>query len=351
MKSCIRIIRKKKKRLCELFIFLKYLLFPVGRKVFLFGTPNHNNIGDSAITYAELLLLNNILKKDRVKELTVNEITRNLSIIKKYNRKKNLICGHGGGNLGNLWYNEELFRYSFIDAFPQNPILIFPQTVFFTNDEKGDKAIKESKKHYEKHRELTIVAREKKSLELLNGFYKTPHKLLSPDIVLSTTMEDYGVNVVNRSGGLLVFRNDTERMISDTDKYTIVSFLDENGYYYRNTDMYSDEPITKENRMEVVRKKMQEFADVEFVITDRLHGMIFAALTGTPCIVLSNNHHKVKETYEWISYLDYIEFANNADEAIMYLPKLTKMKNCYFDKKPLVSYFEALTEEIKKYVN
>lgn len=41
--------------------------------------------------------------------------------------------------------------------------------------------------------------------------------------------------------------------------------------------------------------KYIKFRECELVITDRIHGMIFAAITGTPCIALSN--YKIKGTY------------------------------------------------------
>ena len=60
---------------------------------------------------------------------------------------------------------------------------------------------------------------------------------------------------------------------------------------------------------------MQEFCDAKLVITDRLHGMIFAAISETPCIVFSNYNHKVGGTYEWIKQLPYIRYVENMGEA------------------------------------
>lgn len=329
----------------------KYLRLPIGRKIYLIGTPTHSNIGDSAIVSAEKKYINHLMRNNCIKEITVDEFNSYAKIIIRAINRHSLICGHGGGNLGNLWPNEEEFRYRFIDAFPNNPIVIFPQTVYFTEDEEGRKAIEASKQHYEKHRKLTIVAREQISFDRLKILYRNPAKLLTPDIVLSTTMDDYGVTVKKRSGGLLVFRNDAEKAMTDTDRQTIVDYLNKNDIAFRTTDMYADEAVTKENRLELVRKKMQEFADAEFVITDRLHGMVFAAITGTPCIALSNNHHKVSGTYNWISYLPYIKYSTKIEEVLSLLPRITKMGNCTFDSEPLLKRYDGLAKEIKRYVN
>lgn len=330
----------------------RYIKYPIGKKVFFIGTPEYTNLGDSAIAIAQMLFLEKCgYPRKNIKEFTQSDYIQNSVIINKCINKHYLICGIGGGNLGNQWYNEELFRYSFIDAFPDNPIIIFPQTVFFTEDQEGRNAMEVSKQHYEKHRKLTIVAREQISFERLKTLYHKPTKLLTPDIVLSTTMDDYGVTVKKRSGGLLVFRNDAEKAMTDTDRKTIVDYLNKNDIAFRVTDMYADETVTKENRLDLVQKKMQEFADAEFVVTDRLHGMVFAAITATPCIVFGNNHHKVSGTYAWISYLSYIKFTYDAKESISLLQELFAMNQCHYNNEPLIREYDELIKEINKYVN
>lgn len=57
--------------------------------------------------------------------------------------------------------------------------------------------------------------------------------------------------------------------------------------------------------------KFKDFQKSKLVITDRLHGMVFCAISGTPCIAFSNYNHKVKGTYDWIKDLDYIKYVDN----------------------------------------
>ena len=83
------------------------------------------------------------------------------------------------------------------------------------------------------------------------------------------------------------------------------------------------------------------------VVTDRLHGMVFAAISGTPCIVFSNYNHKVQGTYEWIKYLPYIKYAESVSEAPNYIPELLAMKDCRYDNTPLLPYFEKLAQVVK----
>jgi len=45
---------------------------------------------------------------------------------------------------------------------------------------------------------------------------------------------------------------------------------------------------------------LNDFSSSKLVVTDRLHGMVFAALAGTPCVVMGNCNYKVKGIYNWI---------------------------------------------------
>ena len=331
--------------------FFRLIRFPIGKKAYFIGTPEYSNLGDSEIAIAQMLFLEKCgYKKKHIKEFTQSEYNNYSGLIYRYIGKRHLICGIGGGNMGNLWYNEELFRYSFIDQFPNNPIIIFPQTVFFTDDEDGEKAKKESLLHYNTHSSLTLVAREKQSFSMMNSLYKCSKVLLTPDIVLSTRMEDYGASLIAKNGKV-IFQSDKEKKMTDNDRSKIQDYLIENNFSFRTSDMYSDVPVTKDNRVELVRKKMQEFSESELVITDRLHGMVFAALTGTPCIVFSNNHHKVQATYDWISYLPYIKLVNDYENAISLIPVMLRFKDCMYNNEPIESSFYDLSVEIKKHVN
>ena len=56
-----------------------------------------------------------------------------------------------------------------------------------------------------------------------------------------------------------------------------------------------------------MKKKLAAFSEVKLVITDRLHGMLFSAITHTPCIAIDNLSRKVSGVYEWIKALPYVK--------------------------------------------
>ncbi|MBO4712072.1 polysaccharide pyruvyl transferase family protein [bacterium] len=327
--------------------FLKtWLHFRVNAKpkFIVVGSPTHTNLGDSAITIAQI----NFLKKidpghDSTEELTFSEYNKDRKLYKKAISPKSVICGLGGGNMGNQWPEEELFRQNLIKDFPNNPIIIFPQTIFYL-DNKTDGIKEESIKLYNNHLNLTLVAREQKSFEIMKELYPQCKVLLVPDIVLSSSKNDFGVMASERNGVLLCLRSDAERKINDSKTDKIIEYLK---LAFRKTDMYSDCEVTKENRAECLRKKMQEFCGAKLVITDRLHGMIFAAVSETPAIVIGNYNHKVSGSYEWIKSLPYIKFADSIDEVLTEIPEMLKIQSCTYDNSALSSYFDLLADEVK----
>ncbi len=326
-------------------------LSPQGKKFFLLGTPTHTNIGDSAIAVAEQFFLKRVAgDPQRVKELTLEETKADASIVFHCIRlsKRHVVCWHGGGNLGDQWFVEERFRRQAIERLPHNPMVLFPQTIYYTPTEIGKAEEKASIVYYNGHQGLTMVAREQQSYNKMKQLYPETEILLVPDIVLSCTMDDFAVTSRQRKGAMLCIRNDAEKVIEGAVWEVLQEMLESKGVHCRITDMHAAAAVTKETRFEIVRGKMEEFCTAQLVITDRLHGMVFAAITGTPCVVFSNYNHKVKGTYEWIKYLPYIRYVETVDEAKACIPELLDMKECRYDNTPLKPYFEKLAEVVKE---
>lgn len=327
--------------------YIKGMLLPFGEKIYVFGTPLHKNIGDSAIVIAQMRFLQKCgYSENRIKEITQKEYRDKERIIKKLISKRSVICLVGGGNMGDEWSEEEYFRKSVIKDFSNNKIVVFPQTIFYSKTEKGKKEKQESIPIYENHPNLTLIAREKKSFDLMKKLYPNTNVLMTPDIVLSMSMNEFGAKKSIRNGILLCMRMDVERKVTDQEQEELEDFLSEVGLIYRKTDMYSQDSITKENRQEKVIDKMEEFARAELVITDRLHGMVFATITETPCIVLSNYNYKVKGTYEWIKNLGYVYFADDISEVKRIVEEKQENIMLRFDNSKLLPYFEQIQEVI-----
>ena len=325
---------------------MQYAIGSKFKDVILLDTPIHGNLGDQAIALTEIQYLKDMSIK--AYELTGKEINYQEKKYATITSKNKIILVHGGGFLGSLWpIEEERFR-RILQAFKHQKIVVFPQTVTFDMEtESGRAYLKESQAIYSSHPDLTIFVREKKSFEFMEKYFPKMNCKLVPDIV---TMLQTDVKIDDRQGILLCLRKDIERNINESDIERIVQslkkkFPEEKIEY---TDTVVDRTIFPSEREIEVNDKLQQFAKSKLIITDRLHGMIFAAITGTPCIALSNSNGKVQNVYEWIKYNEYIFFAKDIKEVSSILEHLDCQKTYAFDRKRIKEEFKLLDEEMRK---
>ena len=332
---------------------IKYLKIPLGKKVYIFGTPEHSNLGDSAIVISEKYLLTDCgISSERIKEITFEEYTNNRKLMRSLINRKHLICHLGGANMGNQWIKEENFHRMLIEDFRFNQEMIFPQTIFYDNSLKGRMEMNNSIPFYNK-KNLTIAARERTSYEIMCSIYPEANIILVPDIVLYAGIQAFSMSndSFEKEGVLLCFRDDAEKKISEADQSYVRDFLIKKGYKFTNTDMHANEKVTKLNRNELVKKKIEEFLRSQVVITDRLHGMILSVITGTPCIVFGNYNHKIKGTYDFIKKLGYVKYIENIKDFDDIFFKMVNLENCKYDNDFFVSRYQELSRCVKNWMN
>ena len=71
--------------------------------------------------------------------------------------------------------------------------------------------------------------------------------------------------------------------------------------------------VDRWKREGLLKTKLEEFASCELVITDRLHGIIFAFITNTPCIALDSLSYKNNGICKLLSKNATIKFVENID--------------------------------------
>lgn len=311
-------------------------------KIILVGTPLHGNLGDQAITIAELKFLKDYFPNSYHIEISSDFIFRDTWAYRPI-VKNHTILIHGGGFIGTLWMNEEMMTRKVINTFKKNKIIIMPQTIYFENTYFGERIKKETKEVYSKHPRIYICTRESKSYEIAKKIFNNQVYLI-PDMV---TYLKYKYNCKERNGIIFCMRNDKEKKITDKDKKLIRSIVSK--YYPNdeiiNTDTVVDYSIKPNERINELDKKFTQFSSCKLIITDRLHGMVFAALTGTPCIALSNCNYKVRGIYEWIEnnkYIKYVEDLNCFDQHVFELSKIN-IETCVYNNDNLIGYFKDLS--------
>jgi len=280
-------------------------------RLFLLGTPSHSNLGDQAIAMAEIQFLMDKYKDVPLYDFTHEEVEHGMIYLSKIISPKDIIIIHGGGNMGTLWYEAELLRFNVIKTFLNNRIIIFPQSIFYQSAMGDSDELKLSQQVYAMHKDLHIIARETYSYKLMQAYYPSSNIYITPDIVLYLDVQE---PQLMRNGILLCFRSDKEKAVSDNMVASIRKFAKLKTDDVLETDTVLHDllvPIKKEERREYLEQKFNQFKQSELVITDRLHGMVFAAITATPCIVFGNNYHKIKGTHEWIKDVKSIKFVDS----------------------------------------
>ena len=314
------------------------------KNIYVLIEPEHDNIGDHAIAFAQQSFLYDNLKEYNKFFITENLFNNYFKYIQKIIKKDDYIFIHGGGNLGNQYIYHENSRRRIVENFPNNKIISFPQTIYFTPDQEGKVELEKSKKIYSRHKDLTFIAREETSFDIMKKHFKDNNIILTPDIVL------YLNNVEPREkrlGALICFRNDDETILNNNIKENIKNTVKKYFNLIKTTDMRYGKQIPRVERYNVLSDKFKQFKTSELVITDRLHGMIFAAITGTPCIAISNYNHKVKETYKWIDHLNYIKFVDNFNDIEKNINLLKSVENCNYDNEHFRDLYKQILDLVK----
>jgi len=311
--------------------------------VLLVGTPLHGNLGDQAIALAEI---------DFFAQNGYRVVEIPSPMVKGYLCKwKKLICGkriyvHGGGFVGSLWPEEQEMLEIVIDSFPENEIVILPQTVYF---DKVDSRVVHLNELIGKHGNVVLCTREKYSYGFAHQYLYNAKVILVPDMVLSANWFDNCIRT--RDKVLFCMRRDLEKKVSED---TIDKLQNIVSRYYPTadvvfTDTVVDDTIYPHMRKKRIQEKLAEMATSQLVITDRLHGMVLSAMTNTPTLVFSNCNYKVRGIYDWIannSYLVYCDDTTRMEELIAELVNQGCSSYCFDDAK---SAFGPLLEIVGNY--
>lgn len=311
--------------------------------VLLLGTPIHGNLGDQAITLAELEFFNNC--GYRVAEIPSQWVVRHLEKWKTLFSGKRLYV-HGGGFIGSLWPEEEKMLETVIENFPESEIVILPQTVYF---DKVDDRVTSLNELLGKHGRVTLCARENYSFEFAVQYLNNANVLLVPDMVLSADWSNGRVQ--SRETALFCMRSDLEKTISKDTVATLESLV--KTHFPSAKIVYTDTTVDKmvypAERKKALKRKLAEFASAQVVVTDRLHGMVLSAMTDTPTLVFSNCNYKVKGIYDWISGNSFIQYCDNPANAEQQISVLETCHECHYSHDEAIKAFKPLTEIVGKY--
>lgn len=309
---------------------------------FLLVTPQHGNLGDHAIAKAEKQLFSDVY----LYELTERELNRMFRYRKAFRIGLKLLFGNydvvfnGGGYIGTLWPYTDKLLIELIKFLKNNRIVFLPNTVFFPEGDEGESWLEKARPVYNAHKDLTLCVREMMSYEKAKQLLDDETKIkLIPDAVLSL---DECRSGIKREGILLCLREDCEKTMSSELEEDIKAFANKNFGKIVYADMSVGHNVLPKDRMSELDTQFDKFRHAEFVVTDRLHGMIFAAVTGTPCAVFYSKSHKVKGVYDWcLRDVEYISNVQAADGLNSFYESV-RGRNFVYDRTRLEPYYIQL---------
>lgn len=275
---------------------------PNKKKAYIFLAADYGNLGDIALTFAQKQMLLKYFPNH-----TPIEVPSSISMgeLKGYIHsvtKDDIVTIIAGGNMGDVWSWFEVRRQLIITKLKRNIIFQFPQTTTYTSTKLGQNLIESAREIYKGNR-IKMLAREKMSYAFIQKNFSC-QSFLTPDIVMTLK---YWHNH-QRNGLLLCLRDDREKKLSNDNQSEIMKIIETTNMDVSFVDTKVDGTFIYNERYNLLEHFIERVSKAKIIVTDRLHGMIFAYITGTPAVVLPNSNNKIKMCYEWICSCGFIHF-------------------------------------------
>ena len=313
--------------------FFSWIIRPQ-KMIFLFGEPFHTNLGDNAQTYCIKKWLKENYPSYGIRCFNLPSICdSDYKNLKKHMRKNDRIFIHSGYHITDL-YNEISVYKKIIQLFPEKKITIFPQTIYYKDENK----LRETADLFNRHGNITLMCRDEESFSVAQSFFSNCRLLLMPDIV-TTLIGTFSYNN-HRQGILFCIRKDKEAFYSNKQIEELRVAL--STYKTDITDTTLNMPAEEmaKNRKKILMQELEKYSHYQLIITDRYHGTIFSLISGTPVIVLKTRDHKLHSGVKWFpsEFANYVFYASDLDSAQKKAEEILTQNFQYSPQMP--SYFK-----------
>lgn len=337
--------RKNRAKIKEYKMRTKNIPLEHRRSIFLLLTPEHNNLGDHAIAEAQKQFLSDYFPEYPLYEINYLHFQGDRLRIHKRITNNDIIVISGGGYLGDIWPNDDYMVRSIVEEYKDNQVVILPQTIYYLN--KDSNTFMQDRLYYENHKNLLFCVRDTGSFELVQKLHLQGKSavLYVPDMVLYWKTDIFK-NKREKIG--ICFRHDVEKVLDDAIVDAIIKFVGEKDLVEFDTQLgYNVSTLERERELNNI---LELYSKLGLVITDRLHAMLFAAITNTPCIAFDNMTHKVTGVYPWIEHLEYVKIAKRIEDVPDYMKQLHQRNYCFervYYKKEFDRIYSAMKERVK----
>ena len=279
------------------------------RKILYALTPTHRNVGDHAQAIAIRRWLHSHFPELPLIEVNDRRAARLLPALQWLVRDGDLVLLHSGGNLGDRYPRIEHTRRALVRAFPRNRIISLPQTISFSDTERGQAERAATQQVYNAHPNLTLIGRDERSAALARDLFPTAQVLCVPDFVLSLD-EPPAEPSAGHVQALLCLRDDEESALGPAGREAVARRLP---YPCTTFDTTLPGPIRAESRERLLEQTLERFRAAGLVVTDRFHGAIFAVLCRKACVVLPTVDHKLTAGVRWFDDVPFVALAPGLD--------------------------------------
>lgn len=292
----------------------------IGSQCIILDAPYYHNIGDVLIWKGE----SDFLEENGIKCLyTASYETCTFPKIDKCVT----ILFSGGGNIGDLYHEHVDFLLKIVLNYPDNRIIVCPQTVYYENRSRLEKDFQV----LSSHRDLYFCARDSTTYTTLVEFFGQ-HTILLPDMAFCirwTSLEKYILGETKNK--LIIKRDDCENLdsvrnhITDGDvsdwptfeySFHCSTFINKilkrisdaklpflSSFFNRFWDYYFQRSFSKM----MIKEGVVFISPYRKIETTRLHGCILSILLGKDIVLLDNSYGKNRNFYNtWLYDLDSV---------------------------------------------
>lgn len=315
---------------------------------FFVSSPYWGNIGDHAIFLSEKKILKECGLLSQAIEITSIEYPILKKTLGRSLEKKDVLFIDGGGNFGDTWPETMKRINDIVGTYRNNPIIIFPESWYFSQTPEGETLLKETQNVFNDHSAVILYARDSWSFEQMKNNLPQNDIRQSFDCVL--LMNNYDVPHKRQGTVGLSLRNDKEA-VEGVKVGKIASVLEKHNFKVVNIQNDCKCHISKHKRNKVFGNMLDEYSNVDFIVTDRFHGLIFSLVCNRPCIVIDNKTGKVHHFAEDIKNKVNGVYMIDSEEDLENLLRSDKleMKIEHELKSEIRSYKMDIINSIKKY--
>lgn len=321
------------------------------QKLILVGLPVHGNYGDHILACAEHDFIKEHFSEYALVELSMAFCNAHNGAIRRNIGINDVICISGGGWMGDLYPHDEDFVRGFLRDFP-NKVIIFPQTVFYENEDSS--YAKEGFKLLATRKDVLLFCRDKRSYDLCERRGVPKEKLFYyPDMSLFylNRIEELFDITINKTDTVGVcFRSDNEKVISQAEIEEMEIAVESNGYKVETFSTDINKYVRQKNRRRELGELLSKIGSYRFVLTDRLHAMIFSSLVGTKCYFVDNKTKKISGVFNWIKDIGYVQQIEGIDAT----PNLFETKTCSIPASLITEnrrVFLEMSQLIRRFIN